>query len=115
MMRTLLLAATVVTALAAAAPASAQYPQWYGDRYQGMIVEPGYDFSGPGGTDPVGMPNRVPYARYRIPSEALGAYGYVGSSRVPSARYGISDQYRRTHGLLPYNYGAYCNQMPKAC
>jgi hypothetical protein len=110
MMKTLLFATAAVTALSAAAPASAQY-----DPYQGIIVEPGYDWSGPGGTDRVGMPNRVPYARYRIPSEALGAYGYVGSSRVPRARDSFSDQYRHTHGLIPYNYGAYCNQMPKAC
>lgn len=104
MMKTLLLATAAVTALAPAAPASAQY-----DPYQGMIVEPGYDWSGPGGT------GRVPYARYPIPSDSYGAYGYVGSSRVPRSRYDFSDQYRRTHGLIPYNYGVYCNQMPKAC
>jgi hypothetical protein len=97
MMKTLLFATAAVTAFAAvAAPASARARHGH---YYGVVTGTGegvtgrgYDLSGPGGTG-VSLGTR--------------SYGYVGR------RYGYARA--RAYGYVPYNYGSYCGQLPKAC
>jgi hypothetical protein len=96
MMKTLLFATAAVTAFAAvAAPASARarHGHYYVVTGTGEgVTGRGYDLSGPGGT---GV------------SRGTRSYGYVGR------RYGYARA--RAYGYVPYNYGSYCGQLPKAC
>ena len=86
MMKTLLFATAVVTALAAAAPAVARGPH----RYYGYYND-------------YGMSNAFsPYDRVRIPRSDYGSYYF------PNDPNGY-------HGYVENNYATYCNQMPKAC
>lgn len=100
MMKTLLLATAAVTVLAVAAPASARVRHhYYGPAYGAVgegVTGGGYDLSGPGGTDPT--------LGYR-------SYGYVRHHSYGGTRGGA----RAAYGYVPYNYGSYCGQLPKAC
>ena len=86
MMKTLLFATAVVTALAAAAPAVARGPHGY---YSGYGMS--YAFR--------------PYDRVRIPRSAYGSYDAPYNPNDPNGY----------HGYVENNYATYCNQMPKAC
>jgi hypothetical protein len=86
MTKTMLFAAAVVTALAAAAPAVARGAHGYYNDY-GMS----YAF--------------YPRHRVRIPR---GDYGYYYVPYNPPGAYGF-------HGYVPDHYSTYCGQMPKAC
>jgi len=89
MMKTLLFATAVVTALAAAAPAVARGPH----RYYGYYND-------------YGMSNAFsPYDRVRIPRSDYGSYYVPYNPRDPNGY----------HGYVENNYATYCNQMPKAC
>ena len=89
MMKTLLFATAIVTALAAAAPAVARGPH----RYYGYYSDYGMSYA------------FRPYDRVRIPRSA---YGYYYAPYNPNDPNGY-------HGYVENNWATYCNQMPKAC
>jgi hypothetical protein len=93
MMKTLLFATAVVTALAAAAPAVARGPHGY---YSDYARSHAYSL------------------RHRIPGGDYGYYYPRGDYRDYYVPYNPSGDYG-FHGYVPENYATYCGQMPKAC